>query len=279
MDWDPILQLLHEQGIDVDPSEWITLDPRPGGYSPRPRYDPPPLPTQPCYYDEDDLPVFTKSQLNNCAPEVFGYERYSIVEDAEAAHPFGLNYADEVHWRRWHRPIHRYDRPYRIRRTLAFVTGYDCQAVPEDVLRQLKRYVTTADLMSWHIYDRVRALLKRWRLAPWYSSIPHIIVRLGGPRWRVSTDQFRRVSEDALTLHRRFDHFRRQERLQGNRRRFPKMQFVLLRLLDRHGVHPPYRVPWARTYIKRRQLWHLLDWMERQDLYPPTTTTTTSRWT
>jgi hypothetical protein len=271
---DPYIGLLDSVGVVVSPEEWqllhawrtreATPDPVPSSR----------LPVDPLWYDtdasRDPLPVFTRSQCDECAPEVFGWDRYRVIEDRESTWPLQASYEQEVSWKRWHRPIHRYDRPYRIRRTLLHVIGYS-GVCPPDLLAFLKQRLPQDRLLSRSIYERVRGLLKAHRWVHMYASVPYIIKCLGGPRWNVTGEQYLKVYADALQLHRLFELFRSQNRL-GTRRRFPKMQYVVLRLLHRHGVVSPFFMPWARTYIKRRQLRILLTALEDQPCYPPPNT-------
>ena len=256
---DPYLELLAAVGIHIDPAEWNAAHPlwsEPRG--------PTKLPTHPIGFDEDAYPIFSRSQIDECAPEVFGFDTYTVVEDPDAAHPYALNYEDELHWYRWHRPIHRYSRPYRIRRALAHVVGCCGPLPPPEIQEALRADLDENALRSRGVYNSVRALLKKGRHTRFYASIPYIITQLGGPHWKVSTEQYARVLEDAIQLHRLFE-FRKPD-LHG-RLRFPKIQFVLLRLLDRHRVAAPYNVPWARTFIKRRQLCGLVTQLESQPAY------------
>lgn len=276
----PYLDLLRELGVDIPEDEWNRVH----GIEP-PSGPAPEGPTEPTGWDEEnELPYFTSSQLEVNLPETYGFEDYLVYEDDATAHPFGLNYDDEVYYRANHRPKHRYSRPYRIRWTLSHLIGTDGK-LPEELAERLRAAQPPPRdvLQTRGAYEWVRARLKAWGCKDLYLSIPFIVARLGGPRWRLTFRQTMGVYEDALRLHRTFDELRRQGRMR--RQRFPKMQYVLLRLLDRHGVVPPYRIPWARTSIKRRQLrdfladlteertpWIVPEERKKCDSPPPTTT-------
>lgn len=257
------LTLLSELGIDIPPEEWADCHPP---SDPEPLTTPR-LPCRPAGWD-GELPVFTSSQVAWCDPDHYGFHRYEVVEDDEAAHPLALSYADERYYAANHRPVHRYSRPYRLRWTLCHVIGHlgKFPGILEGWLRDRletsgrPEVIGTRNAYEW-VRTQLRSPAARSRFGRgWpqrmYRSIPLIVRELGGPRWTVTPDQFAAVVEDALQLHRTFDALRRADKL--GRQRFPKMQYVLLRLLDRHGVAPPYRVLWARTCIKRRQLGRLL---------------------
>lgn len=266
MNDDPHLQLLRELGIHLSREEWEAAHPE---LSPTwEKGEPTLLPVKPHHYDPptaenpDPLPVFTSSQVAWCDPECYGWTQYEVVEDEATAHPFCLSYDDERYYRANHRPVHRYSRPYRLRWTLAHVVGH-VGKLPDELHRRLKEEVARHPhvIEGRGAYEWVRHRLKAEGASQLYLSIPMIVRVLGGPRWKVSERQYGSVLADALALHKTFDALARSGRLV--RRRFPKMQFVLLRLLDRHGVAPPYRVLWARTSIKRRQLRRFLRRLDR----------------
>jgi hypothetical protein len=250
------LDLLKELGIEVSTEQWNaahTDDTR--HYISPPPSPPPLLPTKPALGYIDGHPIFTRSQIDQASPEVFGFQFYDVVEDEPAAHPWVLSYDDEQYYRANYRPIHRYSRSYRLRWTLAHVVGHVGQA-PDTVLNVV-RTALAAQPSRIHCrgaHDFVRTQLKTLpHGSKYFLSIPWIIRRCGGPRWQISDRVYMDVLRDAEGLHRAFDNLRQQGVLE-KRRRFPKMEYVLLRLLDFHGVSSPYKVPWARTSIKRRQL-------------------------
>lgn len=248
MSHNPYLQLLSELGIEIAEEEWnrvheIVPEPEPTLY-----------PSEPfSYNDVDGMPQFTASQLEWDLPERHGFLEYDVIDDEAHAHPFALNYHDEIYYRANYRAKHRYSRPYRIRWTLSHLIGI-AGKLPHDVALRLQTELPAPyDVLHTRAaHEWVRARLKAWGRKELYLSVPYIVAQLGGPRWRVSTGQTVAVYEDAIKLHTVFDALRKQGRM--GRQRFPKMQYVLLKLLDRHGVVAPYRVPWARTSIKRRQL-------------------------
>jgi hypothetical protein len=254
-DTDTCLDLLKSLGVEIEREVWNQVH----------QVAPPPpnptlLPSRPHHYDQE-MPVFTRSQMDWCDPEIYGYQRYEVVEDEAAAHPLALEWEDEQYYAGNHRPVHRYDRPYRIRWSLSHVVGH-VGRVPKKVMQWLRdelkksqHVITTRAAHEW-----VRSRLKQKGLRDLYLSTPFIVRQLGGPRWRVTTQQWQRVDEEAIYLHHLFETLKRSGLCV--RQRFPKIQYVLLRLLDRHGVLAPYRVPWARTSIKRRQLAQFLHTLE-----------------
>ncbi|KAI8998452.1 hypothetical protein BC832DRAFT_542167 [Gaertneriomyces semiglobifer] len=256
------LSMLAELGIEVSPDEWNSAHNVPNDPAPR---SPPLLPSEPAYYDSDDdhLPIFTSSQIAWCDPEPFGYHRYCVVEDEETAHPMVMDYQDEQQWKMNRQRTHHYDRLYRIRRTFFQLLGHATTKLPPTLESDLKKHIHGSLLMSRNIYEVIRKYLKQRKLPHLYPAIPLLISRLGGPRWNVPYHKVQLVLEDAFQLHRTFDYLKKQGSL--GRQRFPKVQYVVLMLLHRHTILPPYRIPWARTSIKRKQLSQLLSNMKEQN--------------
>lgn len=251
------LDLLAELGIEIPREAWDAEHPR--SQSPEPAI----FPWRPDHHDEKGMAVFTQSQMEWCDPTCYGFDQpFEIVEDDAAAKPYVLSWDDEQYYRaNYNRAIHRYSRIYRLRWTLSHLVG-SVGKLPEEVERRLRAAMAGGGdghvIHTRRAHEWVRAHLKRMRRTEGvrhtdlYISIPFIVRILGGPRWRVHPTQYAAVLEDAVRTHRTFDALRK--RGWTGRQRFPKMQYVLLKLLDRHRVMAPYRVPWARTAIKRRQL-------------------------
>lgn len=246
---DTVLELLRSVGVDIPSDEWLVHHP------------PPPPPARrtepgmdPQWVDHLGVPYFSSSQVEWCHPDVFGVEDFGVLEDDYTAHPYTLSWDDEQYYRANYRPKHRYSRPYRLRWTLAHVVGGAGKCNPA-TLHALKCRLAGEKrdvIRTRGSYEWVRRHLAELKQTRFNISIPWIVMWLGGPKWRVSTQQCQRVLEASERMHRAF-----QAQSHG-RRRFPKMQYVLLRALDREGVAPPYHVKWARTSIKRRQLADLL---------------------
>ncbi|KAI8995095.1 hypothetical protein BC832DRAFT_617464 [Gaertneriomyces semiglobifer] len=182
---------------------------------------------------------------------VFGYEEYEVVEDRETAHPIALEYADEQEWKINHRRIHRYDRIYRIRRALHLMLGQADIQIPSEVLSGLRSFISDTQLMSRNIYEVVRKWMKVNKQGRLYGAIPLLIQRLGGPRWQVPYEQYKKIMEDAIQLHRTFEYLKRLDAIE--RQRFPKSHGSASRhatLQDPLGPHKHKKA--AATHPPRR---------------------------
>lgn len=241
------LELLEECGVDISHADWVKVHPGPTEEV----VEETAAPTPRSFLGE--VPCFGSDQVAYCPPERWGIDVYHVVEDPETAHPFVLSWSDEQYYRANYRPKHRYSRVYRLRWTLAHVLGRYARADPP-VMDALREALGSSGVLHTRAaYEWVRSQLRILGATHLYMSIPGIVSLLGGPGWACSDATWAKVEADAIALHRAF------ELDKGGRQRFPKMQYVLLRLLHAHGVAPPYRVLWARTSIKRKQLAAFLD--------------------
>lgn len=259
---DTYLDLLISCGIQVDPSSFKDLYPwqqrdevaqstsrlpdTPIAYE-RDAYN--------AYDDEETLPVFSSDQLALARPEDFGYQDYMVYESRETAHPIGLDPSDWGRVRKQHK--HVYSRPYIFRWTLYHTLGFMGGPFDPDFLSELKTYIGGESVVtSPDVYIKVRDALRLAKLQPLYLSIPAIVRALGGPSWSHPTSMTMESVHRMFTkLHHAFQ--RTHENLQ--RKRFPKMLFVCLAILDSHGVTPPYTIPWSYTDQHNKQLHALFD--------------------
>jgi hypothetical protein len=173
-----------------------------------------------------------------------------IVPDQQE---YGLDYEQELHFKLNHRRIHRYDRCYRFRWTFAHQIAADGKA-PAYCLSLLRKQISQADLHSRRAYECVRRSLKKLDAAKLYISIPLIIKALGGPSWVISHKQMRQISKKTKFFNRACARIGNEGQLycrifntlaeRLKRKRFPKMQFIMMHLFHKHGVVTPYKVYW-----------------------------------
>ncbi len=240
------LALFAELGLDVDADEWRAANPQ---LYPSPPPASPTLPSAPHHYDKDGTPIFTSEQIEWGMPEQFGHTTYLVAETARSAHPFALDYNDEVAVAINHKRAHIYDRYYRMRWTFEHMVGCHGNVTPLE-LDEIRGRIDPSVVQTRGVYEHIRKTIKRLRWPHLYISIPHIIRQLGGSSWTVRNEQAYSILRQAKTLH----HYFNVQKGKLGRQRFPKLQYVLLRLMDLHEIVPPYKVPWARTSVKRRQL-------------------------
>ena len=235
-------ELLRELGILVDPLDLANPCTPPRSPSPI-------LPNKPHHYDQHGMAVFTAAQLSWARPSDFGFtDDYYVVEEEHSSHPLALNYADEVNLPR-KRPVHRYSRMERFKFTLGQLMG--CSGhVPPQVLRAMNAdHLRT--LPSDQVWDAVRSVLKahKWRI--YYNRIPAILAGLGLSPFRYNdTAVFQDILYDFDLMDKIFESLK----FKLNRAYFPNLRFTAVKLMRRHGIHPPITIPLARTARKLQAL-------------------------
>lgn len=263
MSHDGYLDLLDELGITIEPTTWFQEHPE-RCQEQSVTVVPSVLPTTPIA-NYHSLPVFSSSQIAWADPGLFGFHNYLVYEDPETAHPLVLDYKDECYYSGNYVKKHLYSRPYRIRWVFNHLIGFQ-GACPLKVLSDLMKALcdgpSPSPLFGRNIYCWVFERLRAWKLPELYLSIPFIIRQLGGSVWIITDRHIRQVLDNAYAIDKQFTHhqtFQKQQHQRKKRIRFPKLQFVLLYLLRKQGVLPPYYIPWARTATKARQLLQYLD--------------------
>lgn len=202
---------------------------------------------KPIRLDPDQVPVFTSDQIDDYGlPEEWGFETYRIVENRDTM-TFTTDFKLEQTY--YKRPIHRYCRKKRFLSTLYQLLG-DKGKVPPHVIAVIQTYWKPGD--NW---NQIRKMLKHYKLSMYYNRIPYIVQQLSQQNSvnKISADQYRDIIAD-------FDRFcfwfdQNKEHL--DRRYFPNMRFIALKLIHGHGVTFNYPIPLARTRRKLKQLEHI----------------------
>lgn len=158
------------------------------------------------------------------------------------------------------RPIHRYCRLTRFAFVVAQLLGVSGKVPPIvcDIVR-LAFDMESSPIPPNKVWNFVRARLKQYKWRLYYNRIPlllsHPSIHAQLP-WLPPT-QFTTISRkhcdllDSFTeLHNAFNRIRHTL----GRSYFPNLRYVALRLMERHGLLPPYHIPIARTFRKRKSL-------------------------
>lgn len=253
------LQLLSECGVTTDQEAFEALFP----WQPIPELEPSRLPDEPIGYTEDDVPIFTSEQVDMCDPEVFGFDTYQVFETAYSAHP---QVKDPSLWNHMQRTRkHVYDRTYIFRWTLYNTLGIAGPAIPDTFLDALKKALGGQEaLRDPNIYVRVREILRINKLRKLYLAIPRMITLMGGPVWTVPPSMVLYNINDAFRcVHHTFE----KDKASFQRKRFPKMMFVVMALLEQFGIQPPYTIPFALTDVhldNLRVIWNKINTSRKQ---------------
>lgn len=205
---------------------------------------------KPTKYDPDGVPIFTSLQIDDYGlPEHWGYETYRVIESREAN--FVTDYKMEQE--RYFQKIHRYSRLARFKVCLFNILG-ERGNIPKHVLSMVRSYLKPDSMDKW---NDTRKLLKHFKQRRYYDQIPAILKSLSYGRSfsALTGEQFENIINDFICLSSKFD----QVKHEYSRRYFPNIRFIVLKLLDMHGIKPNYPVPLVRTSRKMKSLQSLWD--------------------
>ena len=205
---------------------------------------------KPIKIDPDGVPVFSNIQINDYGlPEYWGFEVYRVSESLEA--DFVTDYKMEQTL--FLKKIHRYSRVARFKVCLFNLLG-ERGIIPPMVQMMIKCYLKPDSKDKW---NDTRRLLKHFKQQKYYDQIPSILKCLSYGRCFPSLTclQFEDLITDFQRLSEKFD----RQKKQYKRRYFPNIRFVVLKLLESHGITPIYPIPLVRTSRKMKSLQELWD--------------------
>lgn len=203
----------------------------------------------PIKFDPDGVPVFASRDVDDYGlPEHYGYEVYRVVESRDLNIGSDFKFEQERQWRE----IHRYDREARFRVTLLNLLG-ERGKIPDHVLALVKQYLKKD---SSNLWNDTRKILKHYKLRKYYDQIPLILSKLEYKRLfpQISADRIFTITQDFNALVSRYEQIKHLY----NRKYFPNIRFIALKILELHGILPEYFVPQVRTSRKNKllsQLW------------------------
>lgn len=230
---DPFRLLLEEAGIfdhGIEPDEVIVT--------------PPPSPKQMVFLDGYNEELY---QFHD------GWGAHVLDNNEPGClHPFGIDYNDEVTMY-WKKP-HRYSRTDRFRFTLHQLMG--CSGdIPPEVVYSVKQQLKKVKISRKKIWNQIRFILKvnGWRL--YYNRIPQLISYCTGLR-PILNNASPFILHEFQQMHYQFDN---GLAVKWKRSYFLNLRFVALKLMEKHGIVYPYRVPFVRTLRKKKYLTSLFN--------------------
>jgi hypothetical protein len=200
---------------------------------------------KPFQLDHDGVPMFTNIQIDDYGlPEHWGFEVYRVVESREAN--FVTDYKMEQD--RYFQKIHRYSRLARFKVCLYNILG-ERGVIPKHILQMVKIYLAPNSMDKW---NDTRKILKHYKQRKYYDQIPTILktLKFGRSFQSLTGEQFENIITDFQCLSDRFDRLKDSY----SRRYFPNIRFIVLKLLELHGIKPNYPVPLLRTSRKMKSL-------------------------
>ena len=198
---------------------------------------------KPIRIDDDGIPLFTNLQIDDYGfPEYWGFEKYRVIESREG------NFVSDhtLEHERDFRKIHRYCRMSRFKTCLLHLLG-ERGKIPAHVTTMVKAYLKPDSTDKW---NDTRRILKAYKQRRYYDMIPLILKNLNYGRLfkAVTPEQYNNIMIDFMFLSTKF------EETKTTRRYFPNIRFIVLKLLEEHGVEQNYPIPLARTTRKLKSL-------------------------
>ncbi len=186
-------------------------------------------------------------------PDHWGVLNYLVIDCKEISCPLSMEWKDEMHLLQDGVFIHRYDRCQRFKCTLYQLIGGSRVEIPSHVFRITKEYNPDPN----KVWNSVREILKEYGYKKFYNRIPCILKGLAYPEKIVyNMEMIRKILLDFQKIHSYFDDIKKELKMDY----FPNLRFVVLKLMERHGVVFQYYIPFIR--VKKIQLKLDLIWMK-----------------
>jgi len=210
-------------------------------------------------------------------PEEWGWlGAYNVIAEEEDSHPRICTFkSSEAYHFIKPREVHHYCRISRFRSVLkhmmglgGFSTRKSLDTLDEIAFELPINIKYTPPCLIW---DAIWKLLKTNNISKYYSRIPTIIkkLKLGEFKSNNCVGVFIKVMDDFKDMDRVFE----QVKESMDRKYFPSLRFIALKLLKRHNFDMPIAVPYARTSIKVDRLesdydifWNKLRELESEEL-------------
>lgn len=199
---------------------------------------------KPFKIDDDGTPCFRVCDCDDYGmPELYGFHVYRVIDTRE------LNLVADYKIEQSYdfRQIHRYCRFSRFKSTLLKLIG-DKNSVPEHIIQAVRIYYNKQSRDPW---NEVRKILKHYKWRKYYDFIPSILssLQIGKPL-KITQHQFDSILNEYRQIAEKFD----REKQEMNRKYFPNIRFIVLKLLEKNNLVHSYQVPVARTRRKQKAL-------------------------
>ena len=198
---------------------------------------------------EYDVPVFCSRDIEDYGwPEHHGFLKYIVVESRQQE--FVTDYKMEHSYDLI--PIHRYSRLARFKSTLLKLLGENTR-VPIEIIEKCRELLNKD---SQDLWNDTRKILKQHKWNKYYDHIPCILSRLGYFKiLKITNEKFEEIINDYKSLCVKFDNNKHLYQ----RRYFPNIRFIVLKILEHHNLLHEYKIPFVRTDRKMQSLSLLWD--------------------
>lgn len=168
---------------------------------------------------------------------------------ADSCTSFVLSYNDEVLNNR--NKIHRYSRVSRFKNILLKIIGLSSRVIPKCIIECIRIKIIDYNASNQKLWNTIRLILKNNGYNKYYNDIPEIIRLIKGIKpINNSNVNIATIIKDFKKIERAFDQY--SSKL--DRKYFPNMRYMALKLSTKHGVQFPYHVPYTRTNRKKKYL-------------------------
>lgn len=166
-----------------------------------------------------------------------------VVESRETSWPLVSDYKMMQHSSS--RKIHRYDRVERFKTVLMHLLG-GRGSVPLDVLQDVENRVVRFSIQT--VWLDVQKILRVNGYGKYFNRIPYILRYLGfKPKIVFSGSIVDLCMQDFMRMSVKFDRIKSDLE---ERKYFPSLRYVALRLLEIHGTTFEYEIPLVKTPCK-----------------------------
>lgn len=195
---------------------------------------------------DKEIAIFTTDQIDVFGnPEQYGYDKYQVIEsDRNMVPDFSFDKNRDKP-----RPIHRYNRVERFEFILAQLLG-----LRGDIPYYVMAVMQYADKTPEKCYDSIRRILKHYKFRKFYNRIPLIMVKLGIGAlfdWDKTDETYREIINDFRILQAKFE---RQKKFEWQRKYFPPLRFIAIKLIEKHGGKCNFDIHFIRTKRKEKLL-------------------------
>lgn len=200
---------------------------------------------KPIRIDADGVPLFSSRDIDDYGlPELYNYHVYRVIESRDLNFVTDYNMEQQREWRK----IHRYSRQSRFKTTLLNLLG-ERGKIPIQTVRLVKAFLNPKSKDLW---NDTRSILKHFKMGKYYDNIPIILKQagFGSCYGKITATEIRDIVRDFKMLSSRYDNMKTNHK----RVYFPNIRFIVLKLLERHGFHPRYKIPLVRTVRKSKSL-------------------------
>jgi len=196
----------------------------------------------------DGVPEYKRTDVEACGhPGLWGVQKYLVIDDVEME-LVGMwrhedNFDCHARFRKKPRPTHRYSRVERFETMLGHLMGFG--SVSDEIIQ-----LVADELQVWdeYVWEGIEKVLSDNGKTSYVNRIPVIMEKLGFRQVVVGKFDVGEIEHEFERISRKFD-------ASGmDRKYFPKLRYVGLRMLVDYGAKFNYMIPLVKTDCKIKPL-------------------------